>query len=556
MQSKKIVGLGLLALSAGVIACAPRHTVLAPPLDTPAPVAHDESFLPRPGHAIVSFSIRWPQAISTQSIPGDTRRLVIAIMAGDKQVDSKTVERGANPTEKVSFDLNPALGVISVTVQALRGDGTVLARGVTTVALRDNSVARASVTLTVEDEVLLSNEKAVAFLNAPQNVFSNWQGYESDPDMQALKAAMETVLKFAPNLGSPNLAVALKGARRVDLPEEFLRFVSGPGAVDLVDSEFANLYWPGYTAKMSVIPGATGRAFQVELAPGGKIAADASQPVDASTGMARLEVDANEWQDEPFLALEGRFLAPNHQEATRSVMMFGGKIPATNRITRVKAIADFVPNAVLERKVALNAEASAFADMKANPLFQQFFPNPTWTSVPTLVTGAFQSPDLTIKNLRASLRPDLTGGAVKGDLAVSGVQGVHDMSVDVVGNWIFAPSPYGYGMLLRKLDSDFTLVDRNLNMRASGFLGLEANAAGSMTQTLKVNFYNHVTNRLLGSIDYKALPGQDMARLANWPLLKLYANDANPTQATEIRLTPGYFAGNQQADGTLTIGVY
>lgn len=551
MKSKKLAGLGLLTLSVGIIACAPQTPTLTPMATALVEASRQETFVPRPGHAIVSLVIRWPQAIGTQAIPEGTDRIVVTLKSGETQIGRKEVSRGTAATETVEFDLNPKIGIVNVAVEAFIGQNLV-AQGGTSLTLRDNSVAYASVIL--DPELTVSNDEALAFLSDPSR-FNHWGDYLAEDNLRGrdLGIALRSVSSGFPALGYPNFMTPPAGATAEQSPLQFLRFQSLQGAVDLENSEIKALYWPGYRAGVTLSTAQALRTLQVDLAPDSKLQTSS----EASVGTLKAEVTASSWLSDPRLITMGQFLSSptgatsNGAPSLRPVVMLGGQTPASNSVSLVKLSGSFTPNGATDKKVTATLEASQFQNMASAAGFQQFFESLGWSSWPTVFSATLDSPDLKTANLKLGIRPDLTGTSLKGVVELRDDKGqMHKVALDAQATMNVYMTPYG--LMPRDLGISFTAVDHLTNLRIVGTFNQSQENLGESTVKLHAKFYNHVTSKLIGSVDFEQDANGQMTRLTDFPVLKLYPDQGDPT---EILMTPGYFMGDPDADGSFSIWV-
>lgn len=556
MKSTKLLSIGLLALSVGVIACAPQQLPTSAPMTPETRVAGQGSLLPRPGHAIVSFIVRWP--MQTQAMPIGTDRIVIVLKAAGQEVGRKELSRTDSPTQTAEFDLNPALGLLNVEVEAFKGQA-LTARGSTSLVLRDNSVTRASVILTPTEGLEVSNDEALAVLNAP-TLFNHWAGYLSPYHEQGqdLAEALGAVTRYMPGLGYPLLSFVSSLPVRQASSLEPLGFAMSNHRAEIENSLLKRLLWPGYAVDFEQDSTAPTRLFKARLNPDEAL----GTPADATTGQVTVKVTGSDWQDDVRLARQGQFMK-DQQQVSRSFFLHGGQFPAAGSVSYLSADAEIVPNGNEAKRAKAKVEASVFRESShpmnlwgmvmgfAGPSLDFFgLPYPEGRFLPTLVKLSLDNPDLKTTDLTVTFSPEMTRARLLGKVQLrDDKQLMHTLDLDVsiaLTFWSQSPGSYPNGMHVT-----FNVLDDLTQLRIAGSYIQRAEAYGSKLE-VHADCYNHASSELLGSVHYAPETLPDMSRIAHWPVLKLKNADGT---TTDIPLTPAYFMGAPDSGGGLGINI-
>jgi hypothetical protein len=524
MKPRKHSGITLLALSLATASCAMVPGSLAPKTGLQNPLGDVSDNLTVQNHsAILKLSIRWPQ--STQMIPANTTQVVVDVMKENAVIGTKTIIKGTNALGTAVFSLDPTLENVVVAVTAKDINGNVLATGLQTVALRDNTVSNVSIILT-NSGLALDDTMAYAILMNPRSLkdrFVNWDvDDQSTGSIANLRNAVNNVTQQFPS--HPAM---------FDDPT-FCNVAMGSGSIQ-------TLKWRGYRADFTTDFSTNNHSVEANIVPDNTLAS----VVDSSTAKVRFEVTANQWVGGDTGVGYTTNLVRNAYDPG---VFFGPQQPATNSVTAVKGNLELIPDGLSAQKATASIMASNFGEVGSNNLLKYYVEGPLSNLVrmlrinpdemhylPRTITVGLNSVPLTL-DAQFEAATDYHSGTITGQFAaLDNKGGKHPIT------FLISLNDTG--------DVTFEGLDELSKLKVEGSLKL-----GISPPEIHAQFTNHESQKVLATLDF--LPSfmngvVDFSKLANWPTLKL--NDGNDTQ---IPMTPGYFSGNANADGQIEIGVY
>ncbi|MBO9541760.1 hypothetical protein J7643_14315 [bacterium] len=596
MRTKRILRWEIL-LALGLVGCtAVAPSRIGPPSTSTAQGPEASAIAPAHHTSSLILRIRWPerQGLATQAIPNATEKIVVTILGPNgAKVHEKTAQRPAagqlNTPTTLTFDLDPALGSVTLEAVAYGPGNTRLAEGrQANIRLLDNVALGVSITLTDTGalQVVYANQLAlVKNLEGYMERFHDFANYERTSEGEAIKGAFDRVLgrrtlgdllrPYSPppedegGFPMPSEGVPPAGPERlweVGVEPEF----EGSWGVDLLGRSLLALYWQGYTSPDAwanfkgdwQLSRPDPQRWQLDV--NGAPDSFGGQYSDQSTFALRARMDAGQWTDTPWGT---RFLRGSNDGpfVTRIIDLFGPKTPVFGTMGAFSLDFDLTPNGDAARAYSYRFEADSFRssasvpvalntelggpvdllwDLLRDPIFSRLTDLSThlpalpgrvsivshYPSLQSTMSMAVRSASTIDLNVAARLK-DNAGARVTFPVAMS-----------------FSPT-YAFEQGKRKLATNkvhFEVADSQQQLKLVGDF-----EQGPTVMTLHaqiVDTSGRQTNTLLATLDHTwnkhPNGGFDFSRIADFPLL-VVNDDPDESKRTRYRLTPGFFNGDK-----------